>query len=76
MRSEILSGGAIKPLFASFPCLGWVPDDKLVVLFSARGVGTVIHYQNSSHHTLGQFSKDWQMDCFKPFTNATVQIGE
>lgn len=54
-----------------FPSLGvarQTPD--FVVLFSSPGVGTVVSPSADPqiNHDFGQFTTDWDMDLFEPFT--------
>ena len=55
-----------------YPCLGESITTGLVVLFSSKGVGTVVI--GSGVHAIGDYSTIWKMDTFlKPYKLITKE---
>ena len=54
-----------------FPCL-MISNNSKVVLFQSEKIGTLIG-SDLSHKPYGYYSRDWDMNEFKPF-NGTITL--
>jgi len=50
-----------------YPCL-MITTDGLIVLFSDKGKGTVVHTESNTNYILGTYGSYWSMEAFKPYS--------
>lgn len=53
---------------ATYPFLGVSRKNKTIVLFTDPCVGVCVYASKTSGSDLGEFSDDWDMDCFELYT--------
>jgi hypothetical protein len=54
-----------------FPCHGIGIANGTIVLFLAKGIGTVVYSPSSSDYLVGTFDTDWIMSYFTPCAKGT-----
>lgn len=57
----------------TYPCLLRGVSTHLIVLFTKPKTGTVVH--QNDRHSLGYYSSDWDMSCFKK-ADVTVTLSD